>query len=121
MAETKKKQTAELTLSTVEFDRPKLTIDGKFYEMVAAEELSPKSIRRLRILGRRITESIDPDREEEEGDDEAVRKASEEFTPLVIIGLEEEVMKKLRFMQHVEVAKLFTRLIGDEKSMSETD
>lgn len=102
-----------LTLSTTDFDRPSVTIDGESYQMRAAEELSVPMIRRLTDLSKRISEQKE--------EVELMAEAVAESVSVVMVDLPDEVRDKLTIRQQGKIVETFSGLVADDNAASKTE
>ena len=87
-----------LSLSTTEFDRPVILIDGAEFQMRAPEELT--------VAMQRALEKAAETREQSslEEDDESLSKQVRG----VMVSIPDEVLAKLSLMQKVQILRVFT-------------
>lgn len=115
MAETK---TPALSLSSTEFDRPVIEIDGESYEMRASDELSAPMMRRMIEIGKRIEGAQEvPDAESRV---DAMAESIMQAVDTVMVDLPAEVRDRLTIRQHSRIVETFTKLASDEKPASST-
>lgn len=122
-----------LDLSTTEFNRPKIRIDGEDYEMRPPEEFSSRmAIRQRQIKAKRDeygaeddegTFQIRKDLTDEEY--EEFLMLGEENLRIVIVDMPDEVIKRLTLGQIGQIVKtwagLFKKGTDDDKSASQTN
>lgn len=97
-----------LQLSTTEFDRPIVVIDGERYEMRSPDEMSISMIREMSALGVRLRSFQGADGEERDYDDlEAATKGS---VDLVMVDLPDDVRDVLTVNQLGSIVRTFTQL-----------
>lgn len=110
-----------LSLSTTEFERPVVLIDGEEYEMRSPDELSTAMMRELVGVQKQIehaseAEDVDAQVDELEG---AIRGG----VNLVMPGLPDEIHSKLTFGHQSKIVNTFLALMKgepDEEDESET-
>jgi hypothetical protein len=91
-----------LTLSTTDFDRPTVVIDGEPYQMRAEDELSVAMIRRLTALG----EDLRAEGAELEHKAEAIAASVD----VVMVDFPAEVRDKLTIRQQSKIIEVFSEL-----------
>ena len=97
-----------LELSTL-IERPKISIDGKLYELLSPDELSIITFQRFGYWAQRIGEimsggEIEPKQEEE------LSRLIVELTDRVMIDVPQEVRDNLGDSQRMQVAEVFIQL-----------
>lgn len=100
-----------LKLSTTEFDRPTIEIDGDSYEMRAPDELGVEMMISLQELGEKITEN-------KENIEKMARHVAESVD-VVMVALPTDVRDKLTVRQQGRIISTFTNLVGDDNSASQ--
>lgn len=80
-----------LDLSTTDFDRPTVRIDGVDYEMRSSDEMSPRQYVRLIAVGRALTD-LDAS---EEGSLQKCADLLEENVRLLMVDVPDDVVEKM--------------------------
>lgn len=116
MAESKKR--AALTVSTTDFDRPLVAIDGEMYEMRSPDELSAELARAARQLKKdwdEIEETDDLDLWEE-----ALNRITKAALAIAMVDLPDEVQEKLKLGQRKKITEYFFACVRGEESKPTT-
>ncbi len=117
-------KTTVLTLSTTEFDRPKVSIDGRIYEMRSPDEMGVAMMRSMNELAARIKRASDPEIPPADGqadklDDLAL--GTSDGVRQVMVDLPDEVLGKLTIRQQSRIILAFGQLARDDKPASATN
>ena len=103
-----------LNLSTTEFDRPTITIDGDTFEMRAPEELSIKRVRRMSEIAESLKNTDDQDID-------GVAAGVSDQLDMVMVDLPDDVKESLTLGQQAKILKAFTRLAKDDGAVASAD
>jgi hypothetical protein len=111
---------AVLSLSTTDFERPLVKIDGKMYEMRNPDELTPPLVRKtmeaeanMELAGNEEASNIERF--------EATVAGIGQLVDTVMVDLPEAVRDKLSTRQQMRIVSTFNKLGADEKVPSQTD
>jgi hypothetical protein len=115
MADSKK---AALTLSTTDFDRPLVSIDGKMYAMRSPDELSAELARAARQL------KVDWDKVDETEDlnlwESELNRITARAVAIAMVDLPDEVMEKLTLGIRRKITEYFFDSVRGEESKPTT-
>jgi hypothetical protein len=111
---------AVLSMSTTDFERPLVEIDGKMYEMRNPDELTPPLVRKtmeaeanMELAGNEEASNIERF--------EATVAGIGQLVDTVMVDLPEAVRDKLSTRQQMRIVSTFNKLGADEKAPSQTD
>lgn len=110
-----------LSLSTTEFDRPVVLIDGNEYEMRSPDELSTAMMRELVGVQKQMEHAKDAKDADAQVDE--LEAGIRSGVALVMPGLPEEIHAKLTFGHQSKIVNTFLALMKgepDEEDESET-
>lgn len=103
-----------LNLSTTDFDRPTVVIDGEPYEMLASEEITAS----MRMEMNNAVQAVEgDDRDPIEADDEVLSRQVLVTMP----DLPGAVLAKLSYVQKAQILKTFLARFRDAIRMNEPD
>lgn len=105
-----------LTLSTTEFDRPPVEIDGERYEMRSPDELSTKLLTEMIAVGKALS-AIDKIEDAEESV-AALQAQMNRGLAVCMVDLPDEVRDRLSLMQQRRIVEVFSDLLSDAKDKS---
>ena len=95
-----------LTLSTTEFVRPVVSIDGEEYQMRAPEELT---VAMQRDISKTVTQDTESDEDIFETQDGSLAMK----VRVVMVGMPDEVLAKLSPFQKGQILRVFTQRVTD--------
>lgn len=103
-----------LNLSTTDFDRPTVVIDGEPHEMLASEEITAS----MRMEMNNAVQAVEgDDRDPIEADDEVLSRQVLVTMP----DLPGDVLARLSYVQKAQILKTFLARFRDAIRMSELD
>jgi hypothetical protein len=111
---------AVLSLSTTDFDRPLVEIDGKMYEMRNPDELTPPLVRKTMEAEVMMEAASDESASNIERFD-ATAAGIAQLVDTVMVDLPEAVRDKLSTRQQMRIVSTFNKLGADDKTPSQTD
>jgi hypothetical protein len=111
---------AVLSLSTTDFDRPLVEIDGKMYEMRHADELTPPLVRKT-MEAEALMEAASDESASNSERFEASATGIAQLVDAMMVDLPEAVRDKLSPRQQLRIVSTFNKLGADDKTPSPTD
>lgn len=111
MAEAKAANAVEgvLDLTTL-IERPRISIDGEFHEILSPAELSVLDSQRFGAWGRRFDELMGK-KSLSSRDEKELAKLVTDLSTRIMVGVPESVREKLSEAQAMEVIEVFTGLL----------
>jgi hypothetical protein len=105
-----------LTLSTLEPDRPKVSIDNAEFEMAIIGDFGIRDLARLQRLAKKIAGIREHIGDATETEIEELERDLDQFVKTVIRKLPEDVFAKLNFPAKMAVMEAFSKALPEAKA-----